>query len=60
MLRGFEQRMLQELGYALTLDHDVASGKPIDPSREYFYEIERGPVRYDLAPRMVSKFAEKH
>ncbi len=45
VLRGFEQRMLQELGYALTLDHDVASGKPIDPSREYSYEIERGPLR---------------
>src|SRR5690349_24670642 len=35
VLRGFEQRMLQELGYALTLDHDVVSGTPIDPSREY-------------------------
>ena len=45
VLRGFEQRMLQELGYALTLDHDVVSGKPIDPSREYSYEIERGPLR---------------
>jgi DNA repair protein RecO (recombination protein O) len=36
--------MLQELGYALTLNHDVASGKPIDPDREYSYEIERGPL----------------
>jgi DNA repair protein RecO (recombination protein O) len=44
VLRGFEQRMLQELGYALTLNHDVASGKPIDPDREYSYEIERGPL----------------
>jgi DNA repair protein RecO (recombination protein O) len=46
VLRGFEQRMLQELGYALTLDHDVASGKPVDAGCEYSYEIERGPVRY--------------
>lgn len=44
VLRGFEQRMLQELGYALTLNHDVASGKPIEPDREYSYEIERGPL----------------
>lgn len=45
MLRGFEQRLLQELGYALTLDHDAARGDPIDPNGEYFYEVERGPVR---------------
>jgi DNA repair protein RecO (recombination protein O) len=35
---------LQELGYALTLDRDVASGKPIDLHQDYCYEIERGPV----------------
>jgi DNA repair protein RecO (recombination protein O) len=44
ILRRFEQRLLQELGYALTLNHDVASGKPIDPNKDYSYEIERGPV----------------
>lgn len=48
VLRGFEQRMLQELGYALTLNHDVASGKPIDPDRDYSYEIERGPLDHDI------------
>lgn len=47
ILRRFEQRMLQELGYALTLDHDVASGKPTDPDEGYCYEIERGPVAWD-------------
>ena len=41
LLRRFEQRMLRELGYALTLDHDVASGKPTDPNEDYCYEIER-------------------
>ena len=44
ILRRFEQRLLQELGYALTLDRDIASGKPIDPHQDYCYEIERGPV----------------
>ncbi|MGH8763608.1 MAG: DNA repair protein RecO [Nitrosospira sp.] len=43
ILRRFEQRMLQELGYALTLDHDVA-GRPTNPNENYGYEIERGPV----------------
>ena len=44
VLRHFEQRMLQELGYALTLNHDVASGELMNPDKEYRYEIERGPV----------------
>ncbi len=44
-LRRFEKQMLKELGYALTLDHDVASGDPIQPDRSYEYLIERGPVR---------------
>jgi DNA repair protein RecO (recombination protein O) len=44
ILRRFEQRLLQELGYALTLNHEAASGKPIDPNKDYSYEIERGPV----------------
>ena len=44
ILRRFEQRLLQELGYALTLNHEAGSGKPIDPNKDYSYEIERGPV----------------
>lgn len=44
ILRRFEQRMLRELGYALTLNRDVASGKPVSPDEDYRYEIERGPV----------------
>ena len=45
ILRAFEQRLLQEIGYALTLDHDVARGEPIDANEYYCYEIERGPVK---------------
>jgi DNA repair protein RecO (recombination protein O) len=44
VLRSFERRLLQELGYALTLDRDAASGAPIEPDRLYRYEPERGPV----------------
>ena len=44
ILRCFEQRLLQELGYAVMLKQEVASGKPIDPNKDYSYEIERGPV----------------
>ena len=52
VLRGFEKRLLAELGYAPILDRDAAS-RPIDPDRLYAYEPERGPtpvagVRGDL------------
>jgi len=42
-LRRFEKRLLAELGYAPLLDRDSAS-RPIDPERQYVYELERGPV----------------
>jgi len=44
LLRSFESRLLKELGYALTLDRDAASGRPIDPDALYRYEPEQGPV----------------
>src|SRR5213080_5041440 len=47
ILRAFEQRLLQELGYALTLDHDVVRGEMIDANEYYCYEIERGPVKLE-------------
>lgn len=44
LLRRFELRLLKELGYAVSLDHDVQSGEPIVSSRRYEYLVERGPV----------------
>lgn len=44
VLRHFEQRMLQELGYALTLHQDAVSGQPVSAAQEYCYAIEHGPV----------------
>ncbi len=43
-LRCFEKHMLQELGYALLLDCEAKSGKPIDPDAHYRYVIDRGAV----------------
>ncbi|MDD5058581.1 MAG: DNA repair protein RecO [Sideroxydans sp.] len=43
-LRCFEKHMLQELGYALTLDSEAGSGKPIAPEKNYRYILERGAV----------------
>jgi DNA repair protein RecO (recombination protein O) len=44
ILRGFERRMLAELGYAPVLDRDAANGAAIDAGKRYAYEAERGPV----------------
>jgi DNA repair protein RecO (recombination protein O) len=43
-LRCFEKHLLQELGYALLLEHEAGSSKPIDPVLSYRYVIERGAV----------------
>lgn len=44
-LRCFEKHLLQELGYALLLDHEAGSSRPIDPVSSYRYVVERGAVR---------------
>ena len=44
ILRAFERRLLQEMGYALSLDRDASTGAPIEPDRHYRYEPDRGPV----------------
>ena len=44
ILRRFELRLLQEVGYALELTREAGSRAPIAAEREYFYVVERGPV----------------
>jgi DNA repair protein RecO (recombination protein O) len=44
-LRRFEKALLKELGYAMPLERDAASGSPIEPDANYTYDPERGPVR---------------
>jgi DNA repair protein RecO (recombination protein O) len=43
VIRIFEKRLLQSLGYGLVLDRDVETGMPIDTDAEYYYLAERGP-----------------
>lgn len=45
ILRRFEKRLLQELGYALTLDREADTGVPVEAGKDYRFVIERGPVR---------------
>ena len=44
VLRRFELRLLQELGYALELTREAGTHAPIAAEREYLYVVERGPV----------------
>ncbi len=44
-LRLFEYRLLAALGYAPNLDHEVGSGRPVDPAASYRFETEGGPSR---------------
>lgn len=45
VLRLFEIRLLQELGYGLQLDCDVETGEALRPDTLYDYHLESGPVR---------------
>jgi DNA repair protein RecO (recombination protein O) len=44
VLRRFELRLLQELGYALELAREAGTHAPIEGARDYWYVLERGPV----------------
>ncbi|MGA7595338.1 MAG: DNA repair protein RecO [Gallionella sp.] len=43
-LRCFEKHLLQELGYALLLDREAGSNRPIQPELCYRYAVDRGPL----------------
>ncbi len=45
ILRRFELTLLAELGYALTLAHEADSDAAIVAEVQYFYVIDRGPIR---------------
>jgi len=44
VLRVFEKRLLEELGYALELKTEVETGTPVDPNRYYSYVPTQGLV----------------
>ena len=44
VLRVFEKRLLQEIGFGLILDHEVDTGEIIDRSKQYQYLPQKGPV----------------
>jgi DNA repair protein RecO (recombination protein O) len=46
-LRLFEKRLLDELGWGLSLETDAGSGLPVEPVRSYRYRIDGGPEALD-------------
>jgi len=46
-LRRFEKRLLEELGYGLSLDRTADSGQPIVAEAHYHYVLDRGPLAAD-------------
>ncbi len=48
-LRYFEIVLLEQLGLAPTLDHDIATGQATDINGHYCYKVPDGPVLVDVA-----------
>jgi DNA repair protein RecO (recombination protein O) len=44
VLRLFEKRLLEEIGYGLLLDCEAQHGEPLESQRYYDYHLESGPV----------------
>ena len=47
LLRCFEMQLLREIGYALDLQSDCVTHRPLEPDRLYQFQIERGLVPVD-------------
>lgn len=43
VIRIFEKRFLDSIGYGPVLDRDVTTGESIKPDRYYYYQADRGP-----------------
>lgn len=50
LLRRFECRLLEEMGYGLLLDREADTGAPISEEGYYLYDFARGPIRAAVRP----------
>ncbi len=48
-LRHFEVALLEHLGLAPTLDHDIVTGHATDANSTYYYRVPEGPVPANVA-----------
>lgn len=60
LLRLFEKHLLEAMGYALLLELDAQTHQPIDATKNYCYDIERGPVEQTLAHRSGTVISGAH
>ena len=44
VLRNFEINLIDRIGYGLQLEYDMINRKPVEPSKNYHFDIEQGPV----------------
>ena len=44
ILRNFEKKLLEQMGFGLNLVYDADSGEPVQAERHYAYHFEHGPV----------------
>jgi len=47
VLRGFEKKLLSEIGYALNLEFEAETGNSVNKDKQYYYDIESGPISVD-------------
>lgn len=58
-LRCFEKHLLQELGYALVLEHEAGSTIPLRVDAQYRYALDHGPVMDEGGARVGVPVAGK-
>jgi DNA repair protein RecO (recombination protein O) len=54
LLRLFEKRLLDEVGYGLVLDRDATTGEPVHEDKLYRFYFDQGPVISQRAADQVS------
>ena len=59
ILRYFEKRLLESLGYGVLLDCDIKTGSSIMPSNQYYYKIDSGPSSEVLSSNESIKISGK-
>lgn len=63
VLRLFEVSLLEYTGYGLQLEQDITTGKPIEPGKQYQFNVDQGAVEAENGPFSGATFIalrEKH
>ncbi len=58
VLRVFEKKLLDHIGFGAVLDHDAETGEAISARRQYHYILEKGPVRAESSAASAESATE--